>query len=298
MSILSGYFNGNKDGATGTYPWRPAQMIETGRYAGDRFGDRYLGHNIAGLAVDGRGEIIDFDFNHNDLYNSSAEHAEARLVRRLFGLTQIYDGWQTRDPGDLSGVPLSTALGGVTIYTTLESCAQCSGIMTLGNVKAVVYLQHDPGQYAIGNIMYNLSNPLDVTHPDAPPMPLTTTKFGAPEPIPADLFGFQPKLQLEAAYDTFSKGVAAKPFYTAPGRDPDAKPSITSFLCTDAAKSIFDGAVQSLRGLVLKYPDFRPASSFDETDPQAPLSNMEVLDQAERFLAYALNVARRGTPHH
>ena len=41
--------------------------------------DRYLGHNIACIAVDGNGEIIDFDFNHNDFFRSSAEHAESRI---------------------------------------------------------------------------------------------------------------------------------------------------------------------------------------------------------------------------
>ncbi len=58
------------------------------RYAGDGQGDRYLGHNIACIAVDENGSILDFDFNHNELFNSSAEHAEARLVRRLFSLNQ------------------------------------------------------------------------------------------------------------------------------------------------------------------------------------------------------------------
>src|SRR5262249_60859373 len=36
--------------------------------------DRYVGHNIACIAVDGNGEIIDFDFNHNHFFRSSAEH--------------------------------------------------------------------------------------------------------------------------------------------------------------------------------------------------------------------------------
>ena len=46
----------------------------------------YLGHNIAAIAVSPTGRIVDFDFNHNELFNSSAEHAEARLLRRLFAL--------------------------------------------------------------------------------------------------------------------------------------------------------------------------------------------------------------------
>jgi hypothetical protein len=100
MALVSDAFNGNKKGATGTYPGRVSQLVEPGRCKGDRFGDRYFGHNIACIAVDGRGEIIDFEFNHNELYNSSAEHAEARLVRRIFNLNQSFDHWQTVDPAD------------------------------------------------------------------------------------------------------------------------------------------------------------------------------------------------------
>ena len=60
--------------------------------------DRYVGHNIACVAVDGNGEIIDFDFNHNEFFRSSAEHAESRMVRRLFSLTDIFDSWKTGQP--------------------------------------------------------------------------------------------------------------------------------------------------------------------------------------------------------
>src|SRR5207245_7885348 len=96
MALIDRYFNGNKHGRGGDYHgWREAQK-EGGQLAG---GD-YLGHNIACLAVDAPGEVTDFDFNHNEVFNSSVEHAESRLVRRIFSLTQIYDNWATRAPGD------------------------------------------------------------------------------------------------------------------------------------------------------------------------------------------------------
>ena len=129
---------------------------------GDGQGDRYLGHNIACIAVDENGSILDFDFNHNELFNSSAEHAEASLVRRLFSLNQSYNDWQTVDPAQAAFVKYGNALNGVTVYTSLESCAQCSGVMTLAACRRVVYLQTDPGQYRVGNILYNLSRPARV----------------------------------------------------------------------------------------------------------------------------------------
>ena len=81
--------------------------------------DRYLGHNIACIAVDGNGAIIDFDFNHNDFFRSTVEHAESRLVRRLFSLTPIYDSWKTGQRIDDRSKAFS--LSDVTLYTSLES---------------------------------------------------------------------------------------------------------------------------------------------------------------------------------
>jgi tRNA(Arg) A34 adenosine deaminase TadA len=169
MAILHEYFNGNKNGREGEYPFNETQDL--GRH-GD--GD-YLGHNIAGIAVNGKGEVIDFDFNHNKLFNSSAEHAEVRLVRRVFALAQLADAWRPVQPGvpPPREVPLSTSttLEDVTVYTTLESCAQCSGTMALGNVREVVYLQTDPGTYWVGRVLRNLTN-------DQAPLPIAGGEIG------------------------------------------------------------------------------------------------------------------------
>ncbi|MBY5551932.1 hypothetical protein HFO61_35205 [Rhizobium leguminosarum] len=131
LAITAAFFNGNKLGQEGSYPWREKQKKANGSYDGND----YFGHNIACIAVSGTGEVIDFDFNHNELFNSSAEHAEARLVRRIFNLNQIYDHWETKAYDSIPPAGYGTVLSSVTIYTSLESCAQCSGIMTLGNVK-------------------------------------------------------------------------------------------------------------------------------------------------------------------
>jgi hypothetical protein len=44
------------------------------------------------------------------------------MVRRLFGLTNIFDTWKTANPiGDKSR---AASLNEVTLYTSLESCAR------------------------------------------------------------------------------------------------------------------------------------------------------------------------------
>ena len=307
MALIHGYWNGNKSGADGTYPWRESQKVTEGRYRGDaRLGDRYIGHNIAGIAVDENGELIDFDFNHNELYNSSAEHAESRLIRRIFSLNQLYDHWQTEAEGERKRVGYNAVFTGTTIYTSLESCAQCSGVMTLANAKRVVYLQTDPGQYFVGNILYNLSLPqpksallkMSVTEDYTRPSGIKQ-KYFAPEPVDASLFGFEYKAQLESAYLNFAEQCGkqkAKPFFVGPG--PNAKPyytdGITSFLCTDEALAVFTAASAELQSMVLSYPDYAPTRSDGQP---AFYTNAGALVHVKMFLAHALNQGHRATPH-
>jgi tRNA(Arg) A34 adenosine deaminase TadA len=284
MALIYDAWNGNKNGQWGDYPYRKGQQLMPGLYDGGR----YLGHNIASLAVDGRGEIMDFEFNHNNLFNSSAEHAEARLVRRIFSLNQIFDHWQTRD--DVQDVPSVSTMSAVTIYTTLESCAQCSGIMTLANLNSVVYLQSDPGQYRIGNILFNLSNPQSISHPSANPVP--AAKYGAPEPIGADQFNFGYKGALEAGYQKFAAAMSAPNAYfwrSQDGEQRDNSVSITSYLCTDEARGIYKAGADELMVLTATNGDYRPESGA--------MTNAAVLELARHFRAYVRGAGHRGTPH-
>jgi tRNA(Arg) A34 adenosine deaminase TadA len=273
-ALVSSYWNGNKRGQDGAYPWRQKQRQPNGIYSGGQ----YLGHNIACIGVDGSGEVIDFDFNHNEIFSSSVEHAESRLVRRVFSLAQVYDDWRIRRPEDLPrSQGYANLLSDVTVYTSLESCAQCSGIMALGQVKSVVYLQHDPGQFVIGNILWKL----------------TTSGLKAPLPISADQFGFPYYDALNAGYKEFYSGVVQEPFYIDGNGKKDNAQSITSFLCTDIAKNIFDRALQELESYTVKYPEYRPADIASARS----LTNREVQTHTRGFYAYAVASGRRGTSH-
>jgi tRNA(Arg) A34 adenosine deaminase TadA len=274
-ALVFTFWNGNKHGQNGDYPWRKNQRLSTGIYDGGQ----YLGHNIACLAVDGNGEVIDFDFNHNDIFSSSVEHAESRLVRRVFSLAQIYDDWHVRRP---SSIPKAqdylNILSNVTIYTSLESCAQCSGIMALGSVKSVVYLQRDPGQFAIGNILRNL----------------TTPALRAPLSISADKFNFPYYQKLNSEFGKFYVDVLNLPFYV-DGTNEDRSQSITSFLCTDKAKAVFGSAVEEFDRCVVRYPNFKPTE--DGCSDLRIRTNQEVLDHVKAFFEYASLYGRRGTAH-
>jgi tRNA(Arg) A34 adenosine deaminase TadA len=303
MKLIHRFWNGNKRGPLGEYPRRARQKLAPGRYRGDMFAspmvdtegvmwDRYLGHNIACIAVDGHGRIIDFEFNHNDLFRSSAEHAEARMVRRLFGLANIPDHWQTGEP--LPKKSRAFSLKDVTLYTSLESCAQCSGVMSLGRVKQVVYLQNDPGAYMIGDIMYNLAGKEDGDGSSL-----------AAIPIPASAVGLSCRTKLNAAYSEFMKDMddarqhkdVSRAFFLPPGDGsnpaltPDFSNSITSFLCTDAAFAIFESGAKEFDALDPRHPTAQYG-----TDPDA-FTNKKALDEARSFFAYADVEGFRGSPH-
>jgi tRNA(Arg) A34 adenosine deaminase TadA len=305
MKLIVRFWNGNKRGPLGSYPWRakqtepvsPAQPPQpTVRYRGDMIDnpdrarinwDRYLGHNIACVAVDGNGEIIDFDFNHNDFFRSTAEHAESRMVRRLFSLADIFDSWRTGQPSQ--GRSKAASLNDVTLYTSLESCAQCSGVMSLAQVKQIVYLQNDFTTYKIGNIMFNLANAL----PSGAP--------GAPLPIAGSDIGLSHFQTLNEAHLDFlakikeakEKNDTSRAFYVSPDKTfVDFDQSITSFLCTDASREIFDDGGKQLDRIELKYPDYRPPSASAQT-----LTNAQCLKEARDFFAYADVEGYRGSPH-
>lgn len=296
LSLLHGYFNGQREGMRGEYPWGPSQKISGQGTDSFYKGPQYLGHNIAAIAVDGNGDIIDFDFNHNAIFNSSIEHAEVRLMRRVFSLAEIEDGWELRDLttqtpevanlDDDYGMKLS----GVTVYTSLESCAQCSGMMTLGNVKQVVFAQTDPSQYQIGRIMYRLSRPVG-----------KTGGRGAPRPISGTEIGLDLTDRLDQSFVSYQENVGReapkKPFFKPPGSDQDpsrwsASRSITAFLCTDTAYDHFAAARKIFDTMQLAYPDYKPASNSNRVH-----TNLKALEQARRFFNYAMLNGRRGTPH-
>ena len=277
MSLIGQYWNGNKRGSEGEYPWRSAQRRADGRgyLAGD-----YLGHNIAAIAVNSRGQVLDFGFNHNEIFNSSVEHAESRLIRRLFSLTQLYE------LPDISGPPSPSSyanlLSDVTIYTSLESCSQCSGIMALGSVKEVVFLQRDPGQSSIGNILRNLSP--------------VGARYRPPLPIPANVLGLSEFDEFERKFTVFEAEVASRPFHVSLSGKKDVSPSITSFLCTDEARELFQSGAKRFSDMQCAHPDYRPIGS-DGTVVRGALSNSEALREAREFLDYAVALGRRGTPH-
>ena len=276
MRIVRRFWNGNRFGVNGDYPYRSKQR--TGSIFDN--GEDYKGHNIAAIAVDGAGKVIDFDFNHNLVFRSSLEHAEARLLRRIFALTGLRSGWSLGDEREDVRDRYSTTLGQVTIYTSLEPCAQCAGIMALARVKEVVYLQSDDGAMRAANVLYNLK------------------PYGAsPTPIQASQCGVDFGKKLEDAFEYYKVKVSDPkhpPFFVPvdKSKTPDRGTSLATFLCTDGARDIFEEGAALFSQLV----DARRQAEDDEGDPIRPATLDSLLDMAE-FFEYVNQGGHRGTPH-
>jgi tRNA(Arg) A34 adenosine deaminase TadA len=285
MGLVYHYWNGYKRGRPegpngGEYKWNDAWDAEHDPPA---YNGNYFGHNIAAIAVDELGRILDFDFNHIDTFNSSAEHAETRLVRRLFSLANVNDAWNNwpRPPhtptlqapmadGRADGVEPHTAaasFGNITVYTTLEPCAQCAGVMTHAGVERVVYLQTDPGAVFTSRMLRNLT---------------LGERLQAPLPIAGSELGLDCFRELNTAFNVFYEGVEKKPFFIPrdAAKKPDTSQSVTSFLCTGDARRIFKKWWGALRD---------ESAVLDE--------NKEVLKGARAFFTYASSAGRRATPH-
>jgi len=88
--------------------------------------DPARGHNIGSILVDGAGKVVFWARNANKITGNGTQHGEVRLIRNYLTNVKTYD------------------LKDHVVYTTLEPCAMCSGMMVMTNIKRTVYGQTDP----------------------------------------------------------------------------------------------------------------------------------------------------------
>jgi tRNA(adenine34) deaminase len=108
------------------------------------------GHNIGSVLVTPGYEPVFYARNAIRVMVNVTQHGEVRLIQNLLNFKGI-----------------DRTARGMTVYTTLEPCALCSGMMTLTQISRAVYLQKDPGfggvREALGAIKYPFLYAQDTT---------------------------------------------------------------------------------------------------------------------------------------
>lgn len=85
------------------------------------------GHNIGSILVDSQYRPIFWARNSVTVTGNATQHGEVRLIQAFL---------------DCQGV--GKYMSGYTIYTTLEPCAMCTGMIAMTQLDRVVYVQADP----------------------------------------------------------------------------------------------------------------------------------------------------------
>lgn len=127
-----------------------ARAAYAAAFPGVRFSE-YFGHNIGALLLGPADELVAFRMNDATFENSSLAHAEVRVVEagnKWSNRQRFKEGQGTQG--------YSTLFEGCTVYSTLESCTQCYGVMHLAGVDRVVYAQVDSLQQDIGGTIFKL----------------------------------------------------------------------------------------------------------------------------------------------
>jgi tRNA(adenine34) deaminase len=87
--------------------------------------DKRRGYNIGALLVNKDDEPVQYGLNSINSTENSTQHGEVISITSYLNRTRQFN------------------LEGFTIYTTLEPCVMCAGMITMTSVKKVVYGQHD-----------------------------------------------------------------------------------------------------------------------------------------------------------
>ena len=174
------------------------------------------GHNIGAILVDNETlEPVHWSCNSNAKYNDSTQHAEVRLIQQFISQNNEIK-----------------YLDKYTVYTTLEPCAMCSGMMCLTKVSDIIYGQSDTG---FGNTFERLA--------------LDSTKCLGDH-------GYSPYPRLPNIVAKTSLGIC-KRLETENQKYAQTNPddSITSFLSSKQAERIYFDAINQFQNFKTVFPE-------------------------------------------
>lgn len=154
--------------------------------------DSSRGSNIGAILVDSNKFVVNWSRNSVNITKNESQHGEVRLIQSYLDKTH------------------SLSLNGFSIYTTLEPCAMCSGMMKMTELYRTVYGQTDP---AFGKALERLQlESASCCKGGFSPYPQPVISDKSPDPV---------SIELDSAYAQYKGGL------------------ITDFLATPGAELLF-----------------------------------------------------------
>jgi tRNA(adenine34) deaminase len=168
------------------------------------------GYNIGSVLVNANDEVVCWARNAVDITENESQHGEVRLITNYLQNTQQF------------------SIKSYRLYTTLEPCAMCSGMMTLTQLYVTIYGQSDPGYgHALERLQFD-STSIDGYCP-------------YPRPVLSAVAQNNIREQLDDAYSQAPPGT-----------------SITQWLTWPVARDIYEQAYQELVDFDPEYPENEP----------------------------------------
>lgn len=197
------------------------------------------GYNIGSVLIDWPNRKAWWARNNVGCFNNGTQHGEVRAMQQYTFSTQQY------------------YLDKATIYTTLEPCVMCAGMMSMEKVGRTIYAQHDP---SFGDALQRLALDSKALPQGYPPYPRVT------KPIQSAL-GFYTTIN-----DAYAKFCSPKTF---------AECNIVQFLATQTARTLYENET----GIFLNYKPVYPENASLQTAllrlyNEAPVSNGQCQDPA------------------
>jgi len=130
----------------------------------DRAGEHPRGHNIAALLVDPLGQPVYWARNDRFATDNGTDHSEVRVMRNFLDCPHRLQYLGEQSPASYPGARQGK---GFTLYTTLDPCVMCTGMMLMNHLTRAVYVQSDPDY---GNVVQRLKS---AEKSGWPPYPVT-----------------------------------------------------------------------------------------------------------------------------
>lgn len=180
--------------------WQPEQIPR----------ERRRGYNIGALLVSPENLPVQAGLNCVNAANDATQHGELRAMTQFLNQHHCFN------------------LEGFALYTTLEPCIMCAGMMIMTEVKKVVFGQHD--------VMFSKAFER---------LSIDTSEAGGFAPYPRQVSVKMSETEYRYRLDKAFTGFLQT----------DNEKILAKFLASDAAKTIYEDASKAFNNYQVRYPE-------------------------------------------